>query len=394
MRREDASDDGNEAQPGCASARQSLIAPTGKGYDEECSPRSPRGTTLTLDFGITDKGQGSDKARKGGSITEKTSDEAAPAPGSNHSSQKKSEAKSKKKNKFASPRMQKMRAKREEQEELPAEDPEEEIDVMANIGALFGSARSSKLQGGEALEGWQLFNLARESQIPLDEVRSIKNIFDEFDDNKSGTLEYSEFTEVMKRVLNIKPNETVPQAQLDAGWKAADEDGSGILDFREFLTWFSSHGFAQDMLLTDEQRWIRTIAKKFEVPIDDIEAVKRVFDKYDEDGSGHLELEEFSLMLEKLLKVPPELELPKGRVKSYFAEIDLDGSGEVDFEEFLDWYVKYFDINGGCTNASPIEAFYGNTRRMGAAHMDKRLTEVQADAGRRKTHMGRNEESD
>ena len=62
------------------------------------------------------------------------------------------------------------------------------------------------------------------------------------------------------------------------------------------------------------------------------EVVKEAFDKFDEDGSGTMEVDELEAMLSHELREPvPEEELQKA-----IQEMDSDGNGVVDFEEFLD----------------------------------------------------------
>lgn len=60
--------------------------------------------------------------------------------------------------------------------------------------------------------------------------------------------------------------------------------------------------------------------------------VKSLFDKYDEDGSGTLEREEFL----KLLKDDMDLE-DESAITCYNA-VDKDGDGGISFEEFLPWF--------------------------------------------------------
>jgi len=82
---------------------------------------------------------------------------------------------------------------------------------------------------------------------------------------------------------------------------------------------------------------------------------------------------EFRRLLNILLKVPSNVELPDNRVESFWKEIDADASGEVDFEEFLSWYRKYFDTKGGgFSRTSTIEAFYSSVRGCAYKSMSER----------------------
>jgi len=61
-------------------------------------------------------------------------------------------------------------------------------------------------------------------------------------------------------------------------------------------------------------------------------SVKIAFDKYDEDGSGTMEIDELEQMLRHELREPVAPE--------DFAQMDADGNGVLDFEEFLDWFTS------------------------------------------------------
>ena len=66
------------------------------------------------------------------------------------------------------------------------------------------------------------------------------------------------------------------------------------------------------------------------------EVVKIAFDKYDEDGSGTMEIDELEQMLKHELREP----VPPEDLQAAIQEMDKDGNGVVDFEEFLDWFTS------------------------------------------------------
>merc|ERR1711933_280095 len=157
-------------------------------------------------------------------------------------------------------------------------------------------------------------------------------------------------------------------------WWEVKGTGGGI-EFIEFLKWYSSNGFNEELLLTEHERGIRKIAKQYKVTPDYVQSMKRCFDMYDADCSGEIEKEEFSCVLNKLLKVPAHLDLPPTRVRYFWSQIDTDGSGRATFEEFLEWYNKYFTM-GDCMDElterkmAPFEDFYKQIRRLGQKYLD------------------------
>ena len=68
-------------------------------------------------------------------------------------------------------------------------------------------------------------------------------------------------------------------------------------------------------------------------------AIKQAFDKFDEDGSGLLDQEEFERAMHVL-----GLRLKRAEYKILFDEYDVDGSGQIDLEEFTHMVKKYLDL--------------------------------------------------
>merc|ERR1719230_2100879 len=89
-----------------------------------------------------------------------------------------------------------------------------------------------------------------------------------------------------------------------------DTDGSGEINFVEFL---------------------EMMAKKMEgVDMDSEQALRDVFQLFDDDGSGTIDLKEFKHLLTTL---GDDLSLEE--CKEIVAIVDVDGDGEIDFEEFF-----------------------------------------------------------
>jgi Ca2+-binding EF-hand superfamily protein len=216
----------------------------------------------------------------------------------------------------------------------------------------------------------QIVRLANELNMPVEDVRFAKWFWDEADTNKNGSVSQFEFQQMLAKMLSHKCEREIPATMLRVGILDADQDGDNELDFEEFAKWFSAHSFMEDVLLSQEQRHLRNISRKYEVSLVEVERIKHEFDHGDHDGSGHIDLEEFHHVLYKLIKVPHDhaghsLEMPASRVLQFWKEIDQDGSGEVDFEEFLSWYIRYFRNDGSVSNnaeSHPIDNFYKSIR--------------------------------
>jgi len=104
---------------------------------------------------------------------------------------------------------------------------------------------------------------------------------------------------------------------------------------------------------------LRRIAKQWGLPLCDVEEIGKAFKRFDRDGSGVIELEEFRALLIELLNVRDSSQLSSDRLLNLWRHIDSDGSGEVDLEEFVLWYSRFFCPTGGANDGrSPIEVFY------------------------------------
>ena len=61
-----------------------------------------------------------------------------------------------------------------------------------------------------------------------------------------------------------------------------------------------------------------------------------LFKQYDEDGSGELDMEEFSHAVRNDLGVSKEM-LKDHELRKMFYAVDTDGGGSVDSKEFVEW---------------------------------------------------------
>lgn len=125
------------------------------------------------------------------------------------------------------------------------------------------------------------------------------------------------------------------------------------LDFSQFATWFSSRYFSEDVSLDRGRRRLRSIARKYAMHHGDVETYKQIFARFDRDGNGTIDPNEFEELLYQCTKVPTNIGLPAARVKNLWQKADEDGNQEIDFDEFLIFYTKYLG-----TESTGFEDFY------------------------------------
>jgi Ca2+-binding EF-hand superfamily protein len=80
--------------------------------------------------------------------------------------------------------------------------------------------------------------IARKFKKPVPEVEAIKAQFDKFDEDQSGKIEFGEFADLLCVLLGIKDKSTLPKSRIRSFWRELDNDGSGYVDFSEFIPWY------------------------------------------------------------------------------------------------------------------------------------------------------------
>jgi len=185
-------------------------------------------------------------------------------------------------------------------------------------------------------------------------------MFKQYDSENRGVITASDYQLLLRAMLR----EQYPKARdIPRDLFKPMENPKADVHFSHFLTWITQTAFSESLLLSSAQRMVRAISRKFKKPCTEIEAIKQVFDSFDDNGSGTLEFPEFRDLMKKLLRIRDDSALPDNRVRSFWRELDIDNSGEVEFSEFIPWYLTYFDLHGCEQNGvSPIDAFYRKLR--------------------------------
>jgi calcium-dependent protein kinase len=136
------------------------------------------------------------------------------------------------------------------------------------------------------------------SRLTDDEVKKLKDAFQKIDVNGDGMLTLEE----LKNAINQNPE--VHVMNIEQIFKTIDTDNSGVINYTEFLA--------------------ASIDKRIYLQEDKL---RDAFKLFDEDKSGKISKSEISKVL-KFKKSGTEM-------TKLFEKYDLNGDGEIDFDEFL-----------------------------------------------------------
>jgi calmodulin len=139
-------------------------------------------------------------------------------------------------------------------------------------------------------------------QLTPNQIEDCASAFSLFDKDGSGDIDGSELMEVLAAL-----GTPVSEAEAREMVAEVDADKSGSIDFPEFLTMMSKKLASDD--LEDE--------------------VRLAFGRFDEDGSGFIDVPELQHAMKQLGE-----DMTVQEVKEMIAEADKDGDGLLSYEDF------------------------------------------------------------
>jgi len=149
-----------------------------------------------------------------------------------------------------------------------------------------------------------------EDVLPKEQVEMLKKVFDTFDREKLGYIT-ADTVAAMLSMMGLKFN----SKELNEVIEEIDEDGSGQIEFDEFLI------LAKKFMTEDEDEDSGELEKE----------LKEAFRLYDKEGNGYISTAVLKTILAEL-----DSSLSDEDLDGMIEEIDEDGSGTVDFDEFME----------------------------------------------------------
>ena len=146
----------------------------------------------------------------------------------------------------------------------------------------------------------------------------MKEFFDFFDDDDSGTINVNELSYLLRAILQMCSGETdvyVPPLLVKVLMAMGDTNDNDVLTFAEFQALFTKY---KDGNISTE------------------EGLKILFRIFDEDNSGYLSQEEVRQFMVAQQGLITDAELQR-----FMKVLDLDANGRVNIGEFIDVMKKY-----------------------------------------------------
>jgi Ca2+-binding EF-hand superfamily protein len=178
-----------------------------------------------------------------------------------------------------------------------------------------------------------------------EEETLVRNLFQRFDTDASGLLDPLEFGAMVKQL----GFEMTPQEVKDV-ITGMDEDGNGMVDFKEFLNWY--RGETENLSKVGQKKRAALLRKlRDDLALEEIDDVmggfiplwkqddpnrlraKEMFDQFDVHKNRTIDEAEFADMCLLL-----GLSWKKKRIAQEFEKIDTDNSHGISFDEWFKWW--------------------------------------------------------
>ncbi|KAK3089991.1 hypothetical protein FSP39_008270 [Pinctada imbricata] len=200
---------------------------------------------------------------------------------------------------------------------------EEQIDEFKEAFSLFDK------DGDGCITTKELGTVMRSlGQQPTEQ--DLQDMINEVDEDGSGTIEFSEFLDMMRKKGG--ENKDDEDEELKGAFKVFDKDGNGKISASELRQVMKNLGEQ----LTDEE--IDEMIKEADIDGDDevdFEVYTEVFRRFDKLGNGTISTDGLGKVMRALGQKPTE-----GELTAMIKEYDKSGNGFISYTDFMDIMIK------------------------------------------------------
>eukprot|EP01022_Parablepharisma_sp_SALTPOND_P036389 TRINITY_DN98_c0_g1_i2.p9 TRINITY_DN98_c0_g1~~TRINITY_DN98_c0_g1_i2.p9 ORF type:complete len:193 (-),score=39.51 TRINITY_DN98_c0_g1_i2:2918-3496(-) len=154
--------------------------------------------------------------------------------------------------------------------------------------------------------------LKRKTELTEEQKQEIKEAFDLFDTDGSGTIDAKEF-KVAMRALGFEPSKEEVRKMM----AEADREGKGTIDYQDFL----------EMM---QIKMVPNFYNRKQAERDPVEEMRKAFRLFDTEGRKQIGFKEIKRVAKELGESMTDEEL-----NEMIAEADKDGDGEITEEDFI-----------------------------------------------------------
>jgi len=190
----------------------------------------------------------------------------------------------------------------------------------------------------------ELVRLSHSLHVPLDDVRKYWKDFLSLGVNKDNLLPRERFVACVHARCNLPRDAPVPMELLRDEWfKRTPEHGEHV-DFEAFLEWSLGTEYVEELIVSDpRERHLRQLARECNLLPNEVDMLKRIFDKYDKNNRGFLEEATFAQAAQQLAREHHNVALGMCSLKTIWADLVFKAGDRIDLETFLNWYTTAFD---------------------------------------------------
>lgn len=152
------------------------------------------------------------------------------------------------------------------------------------------------------------------------------DIFNQYDSDKSGSLNYQQFTQVIRKGGGLTQDKLSDKDLRDV-FEQVDLAASGVISFEEFDTFVSSENPYFEVHIESLKQRLRASAPSMRALVD-------MFVYYDEDKTGLLDLRELRALIRQEARVTHE-QLSDIDIEKLFCVIDVGRDGQISFDDLF-----------------------------------------------------------